>query len=147
MAQRVILLALWLLVSPMLLAQTDLKINELFDMELKGATKVHLSGASIEGYHLSLFKSLTVQTSDKTSLMIEASIEKDVKDAFCHESNHTNGRLYYGLYQLSSTKKGINRYIFYRNNALKKGNDNNITLIYMEGRADIKQLRKTFTKH
>ena len=35
MAQRVILLALWLLVSPMLLAQTDLKINELFDMELK----------------------------------------------------------------------------------------------------------------
>jgi hypothetical protein len=79
--------------------------------------------------------------------MIEARIEKDVKDAFCHESNHTNGRLYYGLYQLSSTKKGINRYIFYRNNALKKGNDNNITLIYMEGRADIKQLRKTFTKH
>lgn len=147
MVQRVILLALWLLTSPMLFAQTGLKINELFDMEFKGATTVHLSGASIEAYRLNLFKSLTLQTSDKTSLMIEACIEEDIKGAFCHESNHTNGRLYYGLYQLTSTRKGINRYIFYRNNALKKGNDNNITLIYMEGRADIGQLRKTFTKH
>lgn len=56
------------------------------------------------------------------------------------------GRLYYGFYAFRPVKKGINRYLFYRNNALGETDNTSMTLIYMEGEANMAQLRKTFGK-
>ena len=83
----------------------------------------------------------------KDGQYIEQLVRNDTRLAADKETGLKAGRLYYGFYRLPPlSKKPLNRYIFYRNNALGKGGKPTLTLIYMEGTASIEDLRKTFAK-
>ena len=131
MKKIILSLVLTLTAALPLTAQKGLHIEELFGGKYqhhKDATEVLLKGRQISQYGLTLVRNAPRLAADK-------------------ETGLKAGRLYYGFYRLPPlSKKPLNRYIFYRNNALGKGGKPTLTLIYMEGTASIEDLRKTFAK-
>lgn len=128
-------------------AQSGLHINDFFDGRYKkrtDATEVLLKGRQIRDYGLTLFRSITLPGNTPEALTIERQVRADAAGAVDKEAGMKGGRLYYGFYSLKPTAGNLNRYIFYRNNALQAGAKPTLTLIYMEGTADIDQLRRTF---
>lgn len=126
-------------------AQKDLEIAPLF----KGADKwklkfvaTHITGKSLEPYNLTLFRNITTGDS-RLYNEIERTVMSDSKKAIDKECGYIDGRLYYGFFMFEPVD-GKYRYLFYRNSSLRSNEPNEVTLVYMEGYATIKELKNMF---
>jgi len=118
-------------------AQRGLAIGAAFDEYAvqKNATEVVMGAGRLKGYNLSLFHSLEIKNpSDTERQRIEALIQSDAKQAILHEEIATHK-----LYELPR-RKGMHYYIFYR--CTKES----LILIYIEGKASLKQIEAQFLK-
>ena len=129
-------------------SQEGLYIAELFNGQYKrkdNAIEVIVKGNQLERYRLKVFRSLTVKNDPKDFERIEKLVLQDEKNALNKETGHIGQRLYYAFYCLPS-KKNHYCYIFYRNSSLRKVEDNELTLIYMEGNVTLDELKAMFKK-
>ena len=129
-------------------SQEGLYIAELFNGQYKrkdNAIEVIVKGNQLERYRLKVFRSLTVKNDPKDFERIEKLVLQDEKNTINKETGHIGQRLYYAFYCLPS-KKNHYCYIFYRNSSLRKVEDNELTLIYMEGNVTLDELKAMFKK-
>ena len=129
-------------------SQEGLYIAELFNGQYKrndNAIEVIVKGNQLERYRLKVFRSLTVKNDPKDFERIEKLVLQDEKNVINKETGHIGQRLYYAFYCLPS-KKNHYCYIFYRNSSLRKVEDNELTLIYMEGNVTLDELKAMFKK-
>ena len=80
---------------------------------------------------------------------VEALFKEDMQGRLSDENDnleleYRDGHLYYAIVQIADTKKGLHRYICYQ--CRQETGGNSITLVYMEGKASLADLRKTFKK-
>ncbi len=118
-------------------AQKGLAIQAAFD-ELaikKNATEVVMSGKRLKDFHLSLFHSLEIKNPSAADRQrITSLVQTDAAQAITQEE--TSAHSFYELPQ----RKGMHSYILYRNNGQA------LTLIYIEGKASLKQIKQYFQK-
>ena len=119
------------------LAQKGLAIGTAFE-ELavkKNATEVVMGAGRLKKYHLNFFHSLEIKNpSASEQQRIEALLQSDASQAIFHKE--TAG---HKLYELP-VSKGMHHYIFYRCNS------QSLILIYIEGKASLKQIESQFLK-
>ena len=118
-------------------AQKGLAIQAAFDEMAvkKNATEVVMSGKRLKNFHLSFFHSLEIKdpsTSDHHH--ISSLVQTDAAQAVTREE--TSEHKFYELPQ----HKGNHSYILYRNSG------QSLTLIYIEGKASLKQIKQYFQK-
>lgn len=152
MKQRIFIIIMALTLSFPLCAQDGLHISFLFNGQYrsrKDATEILLKGRKLKPYKLSLFRSITLSASATDVSSIERAVLADGSVAIDKEAayNGSGKKLYYAFYQLT-LKGNTRRYIFYRNNSLNppKNRKATVTLIYMEGAADLNELKRNFSK-
>lgn len=148
MKHHILLGLLLLLFCLPLQAQKNLHIASLFDgqyRDRKDATEVLMKGRKLVPYKLTLFRSLTLNTTTVNVAQIEKLVRADGATAIDKEAGSRGGRLYYAFYQLKPAGD-TRRYLFFRNNSLQTGSGkkNTLTVIYMEGTATIEELKHTF---
>lgn len=118
-------------------AQKGLAIQAAFD-ELsvkKNATEVVMSGKRLKDFHLSFFHSLEIKNpSANDQQRIALLVQTDAAQAILREE--TPGHSFYELPQ----RKGNHNYILYRQSGTA------ITLIYIEGKASLNQIKSYFQK-
>lgn len=122
-------------------AQTELRINELFDGEFVDdprATEIVQQGGSLTDYKLSQYHSLTVADAPELATRFETLLRADGRKATDREVTYRNGGIYFAFYQLPPADK-LNRYIFYLNSNRAAGNK--IMLIYMAGKASASEIK------
>lgn len=136
------LLAMFCLLS--LQAQEGLQVCPFFNSKAN-VTEVQVKGKELKPFNLTLFRSLTLKSHSEEAIKMEHSVLKDAEKAIDKEEGRIGGRLYYGFYCLKPTDKGCYRYLFYRNQALRKENkQEEVTLVYMEGYATLDELKRMF---
>ena len=136
--KRILLFILMLLgIHICMLAQKGLAVQAAFD-ELsvqKNATEVLMGPGRLKEYHLSLFHSLEMKSpSPAERSRIETLVQTDAAQAILREE--TAGHRLYELQQ----RKGMHYYIFYR------CTEQSLILIYIEGKASLKQIKSYFLK-
>lgn len=118
-------------------AQKGLSIQSAFD-ELavrENATEVVMGAGRLKNYKLSLFHSLEIKNPTASEQKrVETLLQKDAEQAILHEE--TAG---HKLYELPG-HKGLHYYIFYRCSS------QSLILIYIEGKASLKQIKEQFLK-
>ncbi|MDE6286343.1 MAG: hypothetical protein K2L99_05050 [Muribaculaceae bacterium] len=128
------------------LAQDGLAINRLFDSRAgddKGS-QTYISGGQLRKMKLELYRSITLENPQpETVAEIERLVKRDGAHAAEREVQLRGGKLYYGLYRLTP-QGGLNRYVLYLNSALD--GSGKLILVYIEGKADIDQLKKLLKK-
>ncbi len=129
-------------------AQEGMHINQLFDgryKKEKNATEVLVKGRKLESYQLTLFRSLTVKDNPEAFRLIRTLVDQDAQQAIDKESGRINGKLYYGFYQFKPHNNQF-RYLFFRDNSCRDDTDNNneMTIVYMEGNTTIEELKNLF---
>lgn len=137
---------LLLLGTPSLHAQKGLEVNKLFEGHLfdkARCVETHVQGRRLAPYRLDLFRSLRLTPTAHELSAIEAYIRKDAALAEEKETELRHGRMVYALLQLPHSLVGHRRYVGF----LKAGSqpDAPITIVYMEGRADMNELKKLFS--
>ena len=129
-------------------SQEGLRIGELFDVSYKrknNAIEVTVKGETLKRYRLKLFRSLTVTNDPKDFERIEKLVEADGKDAVSKETGRIGERLYYAFYCFPP-HNGRLRYVFYRNSSLREVEENELTLVYIEGNVTMDELKEMFKK-
>ena len=118
-------------------AQKGLAIQTAFE-ELavkKNATEVVMTGKRLKNFHLSFFHSLEMKNPSAADCQhILSLLQTDAAKAITQEE--TSEHRFYELPQ----RKGLHYYILYRNNG------QTLTLIYIEGKASLKQIKHYFQK-
>ena len=118
-------------------AQKGLSIQSAFD-ELavkQNATEVVMGAGRLKNYKLNFFHSLEIKNPTASEQQrVEALLRTDAEQAILHEE--TAGHKLYELPQ----RKGTHYYIFYR------CSNQSLTLIYIEGKASLKQIKEKFLK-
>ena len=135
-----------------LAAQDGLEINRIFKGEIINELAIKESlvkGENLAPYKLRVLHTAKFTVGDAKRDKVEAIFEEDMKGRLSQddenlELEYRDGHLYYAIVQLPDTKKGLHRYIWYQCRQTMGGND--ITLVYMEGKASLADLRKTFKK-
>lgn len=148
--QRLCTLAIVLAAMAPLSAQNGLHVAGAFGgtfQKQKDATEVLLRGYKVSAYNLSLYRSLVLSATNSNVIHIERMVRADGKCAVDKEVNTYGGHISYALYQLKP-ENDLRRYIFYHNEAAstRKPSAPKITLIYMEGKATIDALKRSFSK-
>ncbi|MDE7166687.1 MAG: hypothetical protein K2O17_06630 [Bacteroidaceae bacterium] len=132
-------------------AQRGLHINEVFEgnvIQKAGMHKTLIKGESLEPYKLTVLHTAKFTAGSLLRDKVEALFSKDMGEHPSDKDNieleYRDGHLYYAVVQIDDTRGGLHRYICYqcRSNAAT----NNITLAYMEGKATLADLRKTFKR-
>lgn len=136
--KRILLFILMLLgIHICMLAQKGLAIQSAFD-ELavrQNATEVVMGAGKLKNYRLRLFHSLEMKCpSPAERRRIETLVQTDAAQAILREE--TAGHRIYELQQ----RKGMHYYIFYR------CTEQSLSLIYIEGKASLKQIKSYFLK-
>ncbi len=136
--KRILLFILMLLgIHICMLAQKGLAIQSAFD-ELavrQNATEVVMGAGKLKKYRLRLFHSLEMKCpSPAERRRIETLVQTDAAQAILREE--TAGHRIYELQQ----RKGMHYYIFYR------CTEQSLSLIYIEGKASLKQIKSYFLK-
>ena len=90
-----------------------------------------------------------ITTSSTQRDRVEALFEEDMKGRLSDddenlELEYRDGHLYYAIVQIADIRKGLHRYICYQSRTNMA--EHTITLVYMEGKASLADLRKTFKK-
>lgn len=127
-------------------AQKSMKIDELFADEYRNrdnVVEVIVKGEKVKAYKLTLFRSLTVKNDAGLAQKMEQAVNADAKTASDKETGLVGGKLYYGFFSFPNSN-GTYRYLFYRNNLLRKGAAPETTIVYMEGKATLKELKEMF---
>ena len=133
-------------------AQEGLRINEVFEGNIINELAMQESlvkGESLEPFKLKVLHTVKFTTGNSPRDKVEALFEEDMKGRLSEddeniELEYRDGHLYYAIVQLTDSKKGLHRYICYQCRQTMGGNG--ITLVYMEGKASLADLRKTFKK-
>ena len=117
-------------------AQKGFSVQVAFDefSVKKNATEVVMSGKRLKDFHLSYFHSLEIKNpaaSDRQR--ITSLVKADAAQAITQEEN--SGHRFYEL-----PNKSQHAYILYRDNG------STLTLIYIEGKANLKQIKQYFQK-
>ena len=147
---------LWMLTSICLsaLAQKGLKINDVFEGKVILKSKMQeslIKGDNLAAYNLKVLHTVKFTTPfrlrrEEVEKLFYEDMEKRLSDDDENmELESRNGHLYYAIVQLSNTEKGAHRFICYQ--CRDKSGDYDITLVYMEGKASLADLRKTFKKN
>ena len=106
---------------------------------------VKLSGKALKDYSLLKFYSVTMSLSNQEVIELERAISKDTHNVTEQEAASKHGKLYYGFYQLpNGDKTKVNSFLFYRNNGLQPRGNPTYTLIYMEGKTTLQELKRKF---
>lgn len=135
-----------------LAAQDGLEINRIFKGEIINELAIKESlvkGENLAPYKLRVLHTAKFTVGDAKRDEVEALFEEDMKGRLSQddenlELEYRDGHLYYAIVQLTDSKKGLHRYICYQCRQTMGGNG--ITLVYMEGKASLADLRKTFKK-
>ena len=135
-----------------LAAQDGLEINKIFKGEVvneKAMKESLVKGDNLAPYKLRVLHTAKFTIGDSRRDEVEALFEEDMKGRLSEddenlELEYRDGHLYYAIVQLTDSKKGLHRYICYQ--CRKTMGGNGITLVYMEGKASLADLRKTFKK-
>lgn len=137
----------WWLCPAMLMAQQGLAVAPVFDgryQSNRNAVEVVVKGRKLKPYGLTLFKSITLKELPTDAAWITRLVEADSRNAMDKEEGRIRGRLYYGFYRFKQEGNVPFRYIFFRNNALRRGASRDITVVYMEGNVTIARLKEMF---
>ncbi len=145
---RHIILTIVLFCSSVLgsVAQEGLGVANVFDGRYKNnvnAVEVRVEGRRLKEYNLAMFRSLTLKNMPEEFRRIEEWVRMDSRLAVDKESGLIGGKLYYGFYLLPP-KGDKYRYLFYRNSSLRGSENNEVTVVYMEGYATLEELKKMF---
>lgn len=151
MKHLIITLALITATLP-LTAQEGLCINEVFEGHVVSKLLIQeslIKGDNLAPYNLKVLHTAKCEANAKERITIEQLFEKDMKERISDDDSNMemesrDGHLYYAIVQIADTKKGLHRYICYQSR--KNAGDYTITLVYMEGKASLADLRKTFKK-
>ena len=133
-------------------AQEGLRINEVFEGNIINELAMQESlvkGESLEPFKLKVLHTVKFTTGNSPRDKVEALFEEDMKGRLSDDNDnleleYRDGHLYYAIVQIADTKKGLHRYICYQ--CRQETGGNSITLVYMEGKASLADLRKTFKK-
>ena len=133
-------------------AQEGLHINEVF--EGKVIDKQYMQESLVKGQNLDPYKLKVLHTvkfsGDKTHRgKVDALFNMDMQERISDDDSNMelesrNGFIYYAIVQLTDNKEGTHRYICYQ--CRDRSNHYDITLVYMEGKASLADLRKSFKK-
>ena len=118
-------------------AQKGLSIAAAFnELAVKeNATEVLMGAGRLKKFHLNFYHSLEIKNPSATEQQrIEALLRTDASQAILHEESA--GHKIYELPQ----RKGTHYYIFYRCSS------QSLILIYIEGKASLKQIKSQFLK-
>ncbi len=129
-------------------AQASLSINIFFKENsdyAKDSKMVWVEGRELEPYNLTLYRSISTENK-QTAREMEQAVLKDGKIAADKEIGYIGHHLYYAFLSLKPVADGSNirRYIFYRNASLKSNAKKDATLVYMEGKVSMEELKKLF---
>ena len=128
-------------------AQEKLRSKVLFDgryYNREGAVEVLVKGKKLAPYHLTLFRSLTLQADSTEIATITALVESDAQKAAEKETGSIGGKLYYGFFCFPGNDKETNQYLFFRNASLRNPDYPEVIVIYMEGAATLEELKEMF---
>ncbi|GEM_PF-4127936 len=108
---------------------------------------VTMKGKKVAQYNLTYFKSIAIEHPNAYQIeRIEQAIRKDASSITNREERTSGSHIAYGFYCLTPNEKGQNRYVFYTNNSLLGKSGYKVTLIYLEGKATLTELKKHFKK-
>lgn len=133
----------WLTVA----ASDPLAVESLFDGRFRSdprVTETVITGNSLADYLLTSYKSLTFTGAPDLTPAVEKAVTHDGATARDREVSYQEGHLYYGFYALPP-RNNLKRYIFYLNRA-SKSTAGKVILIYVEGHADINQIKRMLKK-
>lgn len=100
-------------------------------------------GKALNSYDLDEYRGLTLTYTAENADKIEEAVKTDANTAIDKEIAYRKGKLYYAFITLPP-EKGKNRYLFYLNQTLAKGNK--LILIYMKGKASADMIKKMIKK-
>lgn len=133
-------------------SQEGLRINEVF--EGKVVTKQFIQESLVKGdnlapYNLKVLHTAKCIANAKERITMEQLFEEDMKERISDDDGNMemesrDGHLYYAIVQLKDNTRGTHRYICYQ--CRDRSSHYDITLVYMEGKASLADLRKTFKK-
>ena len=124
-------------------AQKGMNVAALFGsgyQNRKDVTEVIVEGKRLKPFKLSLFRSAY---NAGLAAEMERLVKLDGKNASDKEEGMIGGKLYYAFYSFPDGKGGY-RHLFFRNNLLKQGSKPETTVVYMEGKATLGELKKMF---
>ena len=143
-----------LCVSLCAFAQKGLRINDVFEGKIILKSKMQeslIKGDNLASYNLKVLHTVKFTTPFKLRREeVEKLFYEDMENRLSDDDENMelesrNGHLYYAIVQLSNTEKGAHRFICYQCRDKSGGYD--ITLVYMEGKASLADLRRTFKKN
>ncbi len=118
-------------------------LNGYFDNDPDAALTV-VMGKPLKEYNLDEYRGLTLKYSQEKASKIEEAVVKDSQEAVDKEMSYRGGKLYYAFLTLPAGRDAKNRYLFYLNQTLAKGDK--VILIYMCGKASAEKIRKLIKK-
>ena len=133
-------------------AQEGLQINEVFEGKILDKEEMReslIKGETLEPYKLDMLHTIKFSANSKERAKVNALFIRDMEDRISNDDSNMeyeshDGYIYYAIVQITDNKKGRHRYICYQ--CRDKSDYYDITLAYMEGKASLADLRKTFKK-
>lgn len=133
-------------------AQEGLHINEVFEGKLLDKEEMQESlvkGENLAPYNLKVLHMLKFSAGSDDRARVDRLFCQDMQQRISDDDSNMemesrDGFIYYAIVQLTNTRKGLHRYICYQ--CRDKSDYYLITLVYMEGKASLADLRKTFKK-
>ena len=147
MKHRVIFLIIALITATSAFAQEGMAVHKLFTCDYKqrpSVNEVEISGMVLKSYGVTKFRSITAINDAEVADIMRRCVAADAPKAIGSEVKKVGGVINYALYTFSE-KEGKYRYVFYRNR--KKGDGKKeVTVLYVEGTATLKELKDLFKK-
>lgn len=144
--KKILASLLLLLLSVTALAQRDLRSYPVFLGKVvpgKQMVVTEVRGSSMAAYKLDYYRGVSFQVETELADKVAALVEQDAADAAVKETEKVGDMLTYALVQPASSGK-MNRYLCYQ--ARQVGDKWKVTLLYLEGRATLEDLRSMFDK-
>ncbi len=128
------------------MAQAGLQIDSLFNGSLVPASRIteyEVSGKELKPYNIDYFRSVRFQATDQEIEKVISWLEGDALMSVEKEMDSENGRLVYALLHFPADRNR-NKYVGYQ---VKEATGNKyVTVVYMTGKATVKELKVIF-KH
>jgi hypothetical protein len=152
MKQLLIIISLLCSITLSTTAQEGLRINEVFEGHVVSKQFIReslIKGDNLAPYNLKVLHTAKCEANSRERITMEQLFEEDMKQRISDDNSNMemesrDGHLYYAIVQIADTKKGTHRYICYQ--CRDRSSHFDITLVYMEGKASLADLRKTFKK-
>ena len=133
-------------------AQEGLRINEVFEgkvIDKQCMQESLVKGENLAPYNLKVLHTVKLAANDEVRAKVDHLFNEDMKERISDDDSNMelesrDGFIYYAIVQLTDNKARTHRYICYQ--CKEKSNYYDITLVYMEGKASLADLRKTFKK-